>query len=43
MSKAIVDAHGGEISVTSRPDEGSRFVVRLGRATAPSPGDGETV
>jgi signal transduction histidine kinase len=43
MSKAIVDAHGGEISVTSRPGEGSRFAVRLGLGAAPSAGDGETV
>jgi signal transduction histidine kinase len=29
IAKAIVDAHGGSIAVTSRPGEGTTFVVRL--------------
>jgi signal transduction histidine kinase len=35
MAKAIVDAHGGEIEVSSRPDEGSTFKVRLGQGLVP--------
>ncbi|MBM3882197.1 MAG: HAMP domain-containing histidine kinase [Verrucomicrobia bacterium] len=33
--KAVVEAHGGRVSVSSRPGEGSEFVVRL-----PAPGPG---
>jgi signal transduction histidine kinase len=29
IAKAVVDAHGGSIAATSRPGEGSTFVVRL--------------
>jgi signal transduction histidine kinase len=29
VAKAIVDAHGGSIDVTSRPNEGASFTVRL--------------
>lgn len=29
IAREIVRAHGGDIAVTSRPDEGTRFVVRL--------------
>ena len=29
ISKSIVEQHGGEISVTSRPEEGSTFSFRL--------------
>ena len=29
IAKAIVEAHGGSIAATSRPDEGATFVVRL--------------
>jgi len=29
QSKSIVDAHGGTISVASRPHEGTTFTVRL--------------
>lgn len=34
MAKRIAEAHGGEISVTSVPGEGSRFTVRLALAPA---------
>lgn len=34
IAKAIVEAHGGSIAVTSRLGEGATFVVRLPRATA---------
>ncbi|MEI6279557.1 MAG: sensor histidine kinase, partial [Verrucomicrobiae bacterium] len=29
ITQAIVDAHGGKIDVTSKPGEGSTFVLRL--------------
>jgi hypothetical protein len=31
ISRQIVEAHGGEIAVTSEPNEGSLFVVTLPR------------
>jgi signal transduction histidine kinase len=30
--KSIVSAHGGDISVESRPEQGSRFTVRIPKA-----------
>jgi len=35
--KFIVDAHKGEVSVTSRPGEGSTFMVRLRTASRDEP------
>jgi hypothetical protein len=32
ISRAIVEAHGGEILVTSQPGKGATFLVRLPRA-----------
>ncbi|HEX8796065.1 MAG TPA: HAMP domain-containing sensor histidine kinase, partial [Polyangiaceae bacterium] len=32
-AKAIVEAHGGSLAVTSRPGEGATFVVRLPRGS----------
>ena len=32
LVKAVVEAHGGQVSVASRPDEGSEFTVRLPKA-----------
>jgi signal transduction histidine kinase len=42
IAKAIVEAHGGAIAVTSRPGEGATFAVRLplgdeGRITSEGP------
>lgn len=36
LVKMVVDLHGGSISVDSRENQGSRFVVRLPLATATS-------
>ena len=35
MSKKIVDRHGGQIEVSSQPDVGTVFTVRLPRKTSP--------
>jgi heavy metal sensor kinase len=40
LSRAIARAHGGEITVTSRAGEGSRFVVALPGASRSDPGPG---
>lgn len=36
LVKAIVEAHGGRVTVTSQPDHGSTFTVRLPLAGAPN-------
>jgi signal transduction histidine kinase len=36
--KAIAEAHGGTVTVTSRPAHGSTFRLRIGLARAPCPG-----
>jgi signal transduction histidine kinase len=35
--KAITEAHGGTVMVTSRPGHGSTFRLRIGPARAPCP------
>jgi signal transduction histidine kinase len=35
--KAITEAHGGTVTVTSRPAHGSTFRLRIGSARAPGP------
>jgi signal transduction histidine kinase len=37
--KAVLERHGGDISVSSTPGEGSRFLCRLPRSTAAAAGD----
>jgi signal transduction histidine kinase len=37
LVKAIVEAHGGRVSVISSPGAGSRFEIRLGRQSNLSP------
>jgi two-component system OmpR family sensor kinase len=37
IAKAIIEAHGGEITVTSKSDEGTRFALFLPRSASPAP------
>ncbi|MCD6290382.1 MAG: sensor histidine kinase, partial [Anaerolineae bacterium] len=32
LSKALVEAHGGEIGVSSEPERGTKFTIRLPRS-----------
>jgi signal transduction histidine kinase len=37
LVKAVVEAHGGKVTVTSRPNQGSEFIVRLPRPDGAPP------
>jgi CheY-like chemotaxis protein len=34
LVKAVIDSHGGEVVVTSQPNEGSRFIIKLPAQTS---------
>jgi signal transduction histidine kinase len=42
ICREIVHAHGGDLTVTSAPDQGATFLVRLPCSAAPPPGEQAT-